>query len=159
MLQTLLAWAGFAVGFGFRPLGAILFGYLGDRLGRKYTFLATITLMGIATAGVGLVPGYVAIGMAAPLILIGLRRAFADSKMHETPESRMEVKGKKKPPFWNRLVLIVSAMGVSFVHGSNDGQKGIGLIMLVLIGIVPAHWSIKYPIVPPTATFATKSSA
>ena len=44
----------------------------------------------------------------AALILIGLRRAFADSKMHETPESRMEVKGKKKPPFWNRLVLIVS---------------------------------------------------
>lgn len=60
--------------------------------------------------------------------------------MHETPESRMEVKGKKKPPFWNRLVLIVSAMGVSFVHGSNDGQKGIGLIMLVLIGIVPAKF-------------------
>ena len=76
----------------------------------------------------------------AALILIGLRRAFADSKMHETPESRMEVKGKKKPPFWNRLVLIVSAMGVSFVHGSNDGQKGIGLIMLVLIGIVPAKF-------------------
>src|SRR5687768_1408067 len=49
-LQTLLAWAGFAVGFGFRPLGAILFGYMGDRLGRKYTFLVTITLMGLATA-------------------------------------------------------------------------------------------------------------
>jgi low-affinity inorganic phosphate transporter len=76
----------------------------------------------------------------AALILIALRRAFADSKMHETPESRMEVKGKKKPPFWNRVVLIASAMGVSFVHGSNDGQKGIGLIMLVLIGIVPAKF-------------------
>src|SRR5687768_18137219 len=49
-LQMLLVWAGFAVGFGFRPLGAILFGYLGDRLGRKYTFLVTITLMGLATA-------------------------------------------------------------------------------------------------------------
>ena len=76
----------------------------------------------------------------AALILIALRRAFADSKMHETPEGRMEVKGKKKPPFWNRVVLIASAMGVSFVHGSNDGQKGIGLIMLVLIGIVPAKF-------------------
>src|SRR3990167_11353205 len=52
-LQLLLVWAGFAVGFGFRPLGAILFGYLGDKLGRKYTFLVTVTLMGIATAGVG----------------------------------------------------------------------------------------------------------
>src|SRR6185369_15626522 len=45
-LQDLLTWAGFAVGFAFRPLGAILFGYLGDKLGRKYTFLVTITLMG-----------------------------------------------------------------------------------------------------------------
>jgi low-affinity inorganic phosphate transporter len=76
----------------------------------------------------------------AALILIALRRAFAESKMHETPESRKENKGKKKPPFWNRMVLIISAMGVSFVHGSNDGQKGIGLIMLVLIGIVPAKF-------------------
>ena len=72
-LEMLLAWAGFAVGFGFRPLGAILFGYLGDRLGRKYTFLVTITLMGVATAGVGLVPSYAAIGMAAPILIILLR--------------------------------------------------------------------------------------
>ena len=72
-VQTLLAWAGFAIGFGFRPLGAILFGFLGDRLGRKYTFLVTITLMGVATAGVGLVPSTEAIGLAAPAIIIFLR--------------------------------------------------------------------------------------
>jgi len=75
LVQTLLAWAGFAVGFGFRPLGAVLFGYLGDRLGRKYTFLVTITLMGIATAGVGLVPSAASIGLAAPVIIILLRIA------------------------------------------------------------------------------------
>ncbi|WP_394269067.1 MFS transporter [Qipengyuania sp.] len=72
-LQILLVWAGFAVGFGFRPLGAILFGYLGDRLGRKYTFLVTVTLMGVATAGVGLIPSAASIGIAAPIIVIGLR--------------------------------------------------------------------------------------
>ena len=72
-LQLLLVWAGFAVGFGFRPLGAVLFGFLGDRLGRKYTFLVTVTLMGIATAGVGLIPGAASIGIAAPIIVIGLR--------------------------------------------------------------------------------------
>jgi MFS family permease len=72
-LETLLVWAGFAVGFGFRPLGAVLFGYLGDKLGRKYTFLVTVTLMGIATAGVGLTPSAATIGMAAPLIIIFLR--------------------------------------------------------------------------------------
>ena len=74
-VQTLLAWAGFAVGFGFRPLGAALFGYLGDRLGRKYTFLVTITLMGIATAGVGLTPSAASIGYAAPAIVLLLRIA------------------------------------------------------------------------------------
>jgi len=72
-LQTLLVWAGLAVGFGFRPLGAILFGYLGDRLGRKYTFLVTVTLMGIATAGIGLIPSAEAIGIAAPIIVISFR--------------------------------------------------------------------------------------
>ncbi|MBW8785887.1 MAG: MFS transporter, partial [Novosphingobium sp.] len=72
-LQILLVWAGFAVGFGFRPLGAILFGFLGDRLGRKYTFLVTVTLMGIATAGVGLVPSAAKIGLVAPLLVVLLR--------------------------------------------------------------------------------------
>ncbi len=73
LLATLLAWATFAVGFAFRPLGAILFGYLGDKLGRKYTFLVTITLMGVATAGIGLIPSYATIGVAAPLLIILLR--------------------------------------------------------------------------------------
>jgi len=72
-LEVLLVWAGFAVGFGFRPLGAVLFGFLGDRLGRKYTFLITVTLMGIATAGVGMIPSAETIGIAAPIIVIGLR--------------------------------------------------------------------------------------
>ena len=75
VLADLLAWATFAVGFGFRPLGAILFGYLGDKLGRKYTFLVTITLMGVATAGIGLVPSYAAIGMAAPVLILLMRIA------------------------------------------------------------------------------------
>ncbi|QGN53322.1 MFS transporter [Novosphingobium sp. Gsoil 351] len=72
-LEMLLFWLVFAVGFGFRPLGAVLFGYLGDKLGRKYTFLVTVTLMGIATAGVGMVPSAASIGLWAPAIIIGLR--------------------------------------------------------------------------------------
>ena len=72
-LGLLLVWSTFAVGFAFRPLGAVLFGFLGDRLGRKYTFLVTVTLMGIATAGVGLIPTVDTIGMAAPIIVIVLR--------------------------------------------------------------------------------------
>ena len=72
-LEMLLFWLVFAVGFGFRPLGAVLFGFLGDRLGRKYTFLVTVTLMGIATAGVGLIPSAATIGFAAPVLVITLR--------------------------------------------------------------------------------------
>ncbi len=73
LVRQLTVWAGFAVGFGFRPLGAILFGFLGDKLGRKYTFLVTVTLMGIATAGVGLIPSVETIGLAAPVLVIFLR--------------------------------------------------------------------------------------
>ncbi|RZV33259.1 MAG: MFS transporter [Sphingomonadaceae bacterium] len=72
-LGLLLVWSTFAVGFAFRPLGAVLFGFLGDKLGRKYTFLVTVTLMGIATAGVGLIPTVASIGIAAPIIVILLR--------------------------------------------------------------------------------------
>ncbi|WP_298194815.1 MFS transporter [Novosphingobium sp.] len=72
-LEMLLFWLVFAVGFGFRPMGAVLFGYLGDKLGRKYTFLVTVTLMGIATAGVGLIPPASQIGYAAPALVILLR--------------------------------------------------------------------------------------
>src|SRR5690606_3949316 len=72
-LQFLLALASFAIGFGFRPLGAVVFGYLGDKFGRKYTFLATIVIMGVATAGIGLVPSFAAIGVAAPIIIVTLR--------------------------------------------------------------------------------------
>lgn len=72
-LGLLLVWSTFAVGFAFRPIGAVLFGFLGDRLGRKYTFLVTVTLMGVATAGVGFIPTVDQIGVAAPIIVILLR--------------------------------------------------------------------------------------
>ncbi len=63
----------FAAGFAVRPFGAIFFGRLGDLIGRKYTFLVTILIMGLSTFVVGLLPSYAAIGIAAPIILIVLR--------------------------------------------------------------------------------------
>ncbi|HEY1181736.1 MAG TPA: MFS transporter [Rhodocyclaceae bacterium] len=63
----------FAAGFAVRPFGAIIFGRLGDMIGRKYTFLVTILIMGMSTAIVGMLPNYEAIGVAAPVILIVLR--------------------------------------------------------------------------------------
>ncbi len=63
----------FAAGFIVRPFGAIFFGRLGDLIGRKYTFLVTILIMGVSTFIVGILPNYASIGVAAPVILIGLR--------------------------------------------------------------------------------------
>ena len=63
----------FAAGFIVRPFGAIFFGRLGDMIGRKYTFLVTILIMGLSTFIVGVLPNYASIGVAAPVILIGLR--------------------------------------------------------------------------------------
>lgn len=63
----------FAAGFFVRPFGAIVFGRLGDLMGRKHTFLITIVLMGVSTALVGVLPSYESIGVAAPIILIALR--------------------------------------------------------------------------------------
>jgi MFS family permease len=63
----------FAAGFAVRPFGALLFGRLGDLVGRKYTFLITIVIMGLSTALVGLLPSYAQVGVLAPVILIALR--------------------------------------------------------------------------------------
>ena len=70
---TLASLAAFGAGFGVRPLGALLFGWFGDRVGRKYTFLVTITLMGGATAAIGFLPTYASAGLWAPALLVFLR--------------------------------------------------------------------------------------
>ncbi len=69
----LLSLATFGAGFGVRPIGALIFGILGDRVGRKHTFLATITLMGLATALVGALPTFATAGIWAPVMLVALR--------------------------------------------------------------------------------------
>jgi MFS family permease len=64
---------GFAAGFAVRPFGALVFGRIGDLVGRKYTFLVTIVIMGVSTFVVGLLPGYTSIGIAAPIVFICMR--------------------------------------------------------------------------------------
>src|SRR2546421_1470317 len=63
----------FTAGFLIRPLGAFLFGWMGDRVGRKYTFLITLSGMGLGTGAIGLIPTYQSIGLAAAFTLFGLR--------------------------------------------------------------------------------------
>lgn len=88
------------------------------------------------------------VGMVvAGLVLFVLLRFWNSNKkrkrVHLTPADREKLDGKRKPPFWTRTALIISAIGVSFSHGANDGQKGIGLIMLVLIGVAPAGFVVN----------------
>ncbi len=133
--------------------------YFGIPASSSHTLIGSILGVGLANAlisdiplangvnwqkaidiGMSLIASPIAGFAVAALVLLGLKWWRPLSKMHKTPEQRRKIDDKKHPPFWNRLVLVLSAMGVSFVHGSNDGQKGIGLIMLVLIGIVPAQF-------------------
>jgi inorganic phosphate transporter, PiT family len=79
----------------------------------------------------------VGFGLAALLLLV-LRLAVKRPELYESP------KGDTPPPFWIRGLLILTCTGVSFGHGSNDGQKGMGLIMLILIGTVPTAYALNH---------------
>ena len=75
-----------------------------------------------------------------------------DKRLYKAPE------GDAPPPFWIRCLLILTCTGVSFAHGSNDGQKGMGLIMLILIGTVPTAYALNHAITPQqTADFVAVS--
>jgi MFS family permease len=73
--QLLASLATFGAGFGVRPLGAVVFGYIGDLIGRKYTFLVTMAIMGLSTALIGLLPTYATLGLGATALLVLLRLA------------------------------------------------------------------------------------
>ncbi|MCX6230268.1 MAG: inorganic phosphate transporter [Bacteroidetes bacterium] len=78
-------------------------------------------------------------GFGVALLLMYILRLVVKNKLifNEPPKD-------KKPPVWMRAILILTCTSVSFSHGSNDGQKGVGLIMIILIGIVPAHFALDH---------------
>jgi inorganic phosphate transporter, PiT family len=90
--------------------------------------------------------------IAASLLLI-CKAAIKDRRLYEAP------KGTEPPPFWIRALLVLTCTGVSFAHGSNDGQKGMGLIMLILVGTVPTAYALNHAITPAqTADFLAASA-
>ncbi len=78
--------------------------------------------------------------ICAGLLLLVLKFVIKDPRLFEAP------KGDAPPPFWIRGLLILTCTGVSFFHGSNDGQKGMGLIMLILIGTVPTAYALNHAV-------------
>jgi len=95
------------------------------------------------------------IGFSAALILFLLFKLVArDPRLYKAPE------GTAPPPFWIRCLLILTCGGVSYAHGSNDGQKGMGLIMLILVGTVPTAYALNHAVpVKDTQTFVAVSTA
>ena len=83
------------------------------------------------------------VGFTMAALLLGLSKiTIRDPRLYKAPE------GDAPPPLWIRCLLILTCTGVSFAHGSNDGQKGMGLIMLILIGTVPTAYALNHAITP-----------
>jgi inorganic phosphate transporter, PiT family len=81
------------------------------------------------------------VGFAVAALLLGVMKIIVKNrKLYEAP------KGTEPPPFWIRALLLLTCTGVSFAHGSNDGQKGMGLIMLILIGTVPTAYALNHAV-------------
>src|SRR5271165_1315997 len=76
----------------------------------------------------------------AGVLLLAMKALIKDKALYEAP------KGNEPPPWWIRGLLILTCTGVSFFHGSNDGQKGMGLIMLILIGTVPTTYALNHAV-------------
>jgi PiT family inorganic phosphate transporter len=78
----------------------------------------------------------------ASLLFLFMKAVIKDKRLYEAPV------GTEPPPFWIRSLLVLTCTGVSFFHGSNDGQKGMGLIMLILIGTVPTTYALNHAVTP-----------
>ena len=90
--------------------------------------------------------------VCAYLLLVLCKAVIHDKRLYEAP------KGSEPPPFWIRALLVLTCTGVSFAHGSNDGQKGMGLIMLILIGTVPTAYALNHAVTATqTQNFAAAS--
>jgi PiT family inorganic phosphate transporter len=124
--------------------------YLGIPSSSSHTLIGAILGVGIAYSGIGgvnwakasevglslLLSPLIGLSLAALLMTL-LKKSVKNQKIFEAPD------GDNPPPAWIRTILILTCSGVSFSHGSNDGQKGIGLLMLVLIGILPTYYALN----------------
>ena len=168
--------AGFAMVFALL-IAAILWNlgtwWLGLPASSSHTMIGSIIGVGIAnalmhgrdgTTGVDwaqaakvgyslLLSPLVGFGVAA-LLLLALRALVKNADLYQEP------KGQTPPPWWVRGILILTCTGVSFAHGSNDGQKGMGLIMLILVGTVPMSYALNRAMpVDQVAQFAAVAQA
>src|SRR3569833_275445 len=110
----ILALGAFGAGFAFRPLGSLVFGWRGDRFGRKVAFIVTVALMGLATVGIGLLPTYAQAGLLSPSLLIFLRlvQGIAQGGQSNAPPAEAFYT-------WRRLkAVLIALFGVTIAQGA-----------------------------------------
>ncbi|WP_346396827.1 MFS transporter [Pseudomonas syringae] len=150
---TLMAFSTFAIGFIARPFGGVIFGHLGDKLGRKRMLMVTFCLMGICTTAIGLIPGYATLGIWAPILLVlirilqglgaGAELAAAAVTAYEHADDNKRGSQGAWPALGLNLGLLFSSLTVYLLtmHGEEFLLEGgwripfIGSIVLVLIGM------------------------
>ena len=141
--------AGFAMVFALL-VAAIIWNlstwYFGLPASSSHTLIGSIIGVGIANqlmsarSGTSGVDWGQAMNIGKSLLLSLMKVVVKNRKLYEAPE------GTQPPPFWIRALLLLTCTGVSFAHGSNDGQKGMGLIMLILIGTVPTAYALNHAV-------------
>lgn len=142
-LALLSSFATYSVGFVARPIGAIFFGRMGDRKGRKFVLVTTIALMGISTTLIGFIPSYATIGLWAPLMLVILRFVQGFGAGAELSGATVML-GEYAPP--KHRGLIASIIGI----GSNSGTLVASAVWLLVLMLDPADvntWGWRIPFV------------
>src|SRR5215467_12705760 len=143
-VQELLTFSVFAVGFGARPIGSLVLGAVGDRIGRRALLTLSITLMGGATLLIGLLPSYASIGVAAPILLITLRLVqgfsvggeFTGSMVYTTERSAAGARG-----------LLSSSTAAGVTLGFILGSVSAWLVDTLLGSTAAAAWGWRIPFV------------
>lgn len=139
---TLLALLTYAVGYANRPLGAVLFGHFGDRLGRKRLLVVSLTMMGLSTLAIGLLPSYQVVGVAAPIALIVLRFVQGLGLGGEWGGAALMVAenvGAQRRGFWGSFVQLGAPVGLL------AGNAAFALAALLAPGDAYTAWGWRLP--------------
>jgi PiT family inorganic phosphate transporter len=131
-------WLGLPASSSHTLIGSIIgVGVANALIGPSHSITEGVNWAKATEVGLGLIISPLIGFAAAALLLITLKVLVRNPGLYKAPE------GKKAPPLWIRGILMLTCTGVSFAHGSNDGQKGMGLIVLILVGILPGTYALK----------------
>lgn len=148
-------WLGLPASSSHTLIGSIIgVGVANALIGPSHSITEGVNWSKALDVGLGLVISPLIGFAAAALLLITLKILVKNPQLYKSPE------GEKAPPLWIRGILMLTCTGVSFAHGSNDGQKGMGLIVLILVGILPGTYALKMSADNATVTgLATEAAA